>query len=135
MITVGDTYSMTVTITADMVATYGALTGDMNPIHFDADYARETRFGKNIVHGMLLLGYFSNIVGNHLPGNGTIYNMQSARFAKPVFINDTLTFTVTVVEIDKSKSKLILNNTCINGDGNIVLEGEAKVYNYTPGLL
>ena len=61
--------------------------------------------------------------------------MQSARFAKPVFINDTLTFTVTVVEIDKSKSKLILNNTCINGDGNIVLEGEAKVYNYTPGLL
>ena len=72
MITVGDTYSMTVTITADMVATYGALTGDMNPIHFDADYARETRFGKNIVHGMLFLGYFSNIVGNHRPGNGTI---------------------------------------------------------------
>ena len=134
MIQIGDSYSMSITITAEMVSSYGTLVGDFNPIHFDAEYAKTTRFGKNIVHGMLLLGYFSNIVGNHLPGNGTIYSIQAIRFAKPVYINETVTFIVSVKAIQPEKSKITLDNVCKNQAGEVVMEGESKVYNYTPSL-
>jgi 3-hydroxybutyryl-CoA dehydratase len=78
---IGDSYSFSKTISHEDVALYGKVTGDMNPIHFDEAYAKSTKFERNIVHGMFLLGLISNAIGNHLPGNGTIYSTQTVRFS------------------------------------------------------
>ncbi|MFM2048972.1 MAG: hypothetical protein RI955_1520, partial [Bacteroidota bacterium] len=70
---IGDTYSFQKKILKTDVELYGKVTGDYNPIHFDEEYAKTTRFKKNIVHGMFILGLISNAIGNHLPGIGSIY--------------------------------------------------------------
>ncbi|MEY2828743.1 MAG: hypothetical protein RIQ33_601, partial [Bacteroidota bacterium] len=109
---------------------YGKVTGDFNPIHFDEEYAKTTRFKRNIVHGMYILGLVSNAIGNHLPGVGSIYATQQIKFVLPVFIDDTITITITIKEIEPEKYKFILSTKCINQYNEVVLDGEAKIYNY-----
>ena len=73
------------------VIDYAKLTGDNNPLHVDSEYAKESRFGENIVHGMFVMGVISKILGTVLPGNGTIYLGQDVRFKKPVYVNQKVT--------------------------------------------
>ncbi|MEY4877036.1 MAG: hypothetical protein RL708_2185 [Bacteroidota bacterium] len=127
---IGDTYSFQKKILKADVELYGKVTGDYNPIHFDEEYAKTTRFKKNIVHGMFILGLISNAIGNHLPGIGSIYATQQIKFTLPVFIDDTITVIITIKEIEIDKFKFILSTKCINQNNEIVLDGEAKIYNY-----
>ncbi|MFM2225683.1 MAG: hypothetical protein RJA07_1885 [Bacteroidota bacterium] len=127
---IGDTFSFQKKILKTDVELYGKVTGDYNPIHFDEEYAKTTRFKKNIVHGMFILGLISNAIGNHLPGIGSIYAAQQIKFTLPVFIDDTITVMITIKEIEIDKFKFILSTTCTNQNNEIVLDGEAKIYNY-----
>ncbi len=120
------TYRRTVT-DADL-RLFAGTTGDTNPYHFDDTYAEKGRFGKRVAHGMLVTGYISTVLGTILPGAGTIYLEQNLKFKKPVFLGDTITAVVEVLDIRKDKPIVTLRTDCINQDGITVVEGRAVVF-------
>lgn len=124
---VGDSASRTKTITDADVQDFARASGDTNPVHLDEDYAATTRFGRRIAHGMLTGSLISAVLGNDLPGNGSIYLGQEFRFKAPVFIGDTITATVEVTAYREEKRIATLKTTCTNQEGAVVLEGEAVV--------
>lgn len=123
---VGDKAATARTVTEADVVLFGGVTGDLNPAHTDEVWAKGTRFGGRIAHGMLSAGYISAVLGMKLPGPGTIYMSQSLKFTAPVRIGDTITAQVEVVEIIENK-RLRLTTTATNQEGKVVLEGEALV--------
>ena len=125
MLRVGDRASYTKTITADDIRAYAELTGDKNPLHLDENYARNTRFGRVIAHGMLTASLISAVIGTKLPGPGAIYLEQRLRFTKPVYPGDTVTAEVEVVEFREEKGVVRLRTDCLNQHGERVIEGEA----------
>jgi 3-hydroxybutyryl-CoA dehydratase len=123
---IGQSASMAKKITNDEVVLFGCLTGDANPVHFDSEYAKNTRFKTRIAHGMLSGSLISAVLGMQLPGTGTIYINQSLNFCYPVYIDDTITVTVTVTE-KKEKNRVVLSCVCTNQNGKVVTEGQAEV--------
>ena len=126
-IQIGDSASFTKTVTESDIALYAGISGDFNPAHIDAESAKEGMFGQRIAHGMLSAGFISNVLGNQLPGPGTIYMGQELRFVKPVFIGDTVTATVTVKEKIPEKNRLKLDTVVTNQRGEAVITGAATV--------
>ncbi len=126
-ISIGDSSELVKVITEKDVAMFGEITGDMNPAHFDAEYAAKTIFKKRIAHGMLCGSLFSTIVGTVLPGRGSIYLKQDLKFLAPVYLNDTLTAKVTVTEIITDKNRVIFDTTTTNQDGVVVIKGSALI--------
>ena len=124
-IALGESASFTKTVTEYDVYNFAGVTGDMNPMHINHEFAKETVFGHRIAHGILCLGFISNVLGNKLPGPGSIYVNQSCKFIKPVFIGDTITATVEVIKKDEARNRLWLRTFCTNQKGELVLEGEA----------
>jgi 3-hydroxybutyryl-CoA dehydratase len=123
---VGMTASLTRTVTETEIVLFAGITGDTNPVHVNDVAASESRFGRRIAHGMLTAGHVSAVLGTRLPGPGAIYMSQSLRFTRPVFVGDTVTSTVEVVEIDE-KRRVRLRTTSTNQEGKTVLEGEARL--------
>ncbi len=126
-IAVGEMAEFTKTVTESDVYIYAGVTGDLNPAHVNEIYAQNTIFKTRIAHGMLLAGFISNILGNKLPGPGTIYVKQDLRFLAPVPIGNTITARVEVTEVNAEKNRVLLKTSCMNQDGIIVLDGNALV--------
>jgi len=126
-ITVGDTASFSKTVSEADVYLYAGVTGDFNPAHINEPYARQTVFKTRIAHGMLSAGFISAILGTQLPGPGTIYLRQSLNFRAPVKLGDTITATVSVVDINHRRNRVRLETVCENQNGVKVLDGEALV--------
>ena len=124
---VGDTASVTKTITQDDIEKFADLSGDHNPIHLDAEYASHTRFSRRISHGILTSSLISAVIGNTLPGKGSIYLEQTLKFTAPVFAGDTIVARATVTSIRDDKPILTLETLCTNQRGEVVIEGEATV--------
>jgi 3-hydroxybutyryl-CoA dehydratase len=124
---VGDSAEFTRTIRDEDIARYAEITGDTNPVHLDEEYARHTRFGRRIAHGMLTAGFISTVLGTEMPGPGTIYLGQSLRFLAPVYPSDTITATATIERYDVEKGRMTISTVCRNGNGEEVLNGEADV--------
>jgi 3-hydroxybutyryl-CoA dehydratase len=103
---------------------FALATGDRNPIHFDDDYAAETRFGGRIAHGMLVGGLISALLADELPGPGTIYLGQELRFRAPVRPGDQVRCEVEVTEIDGRR--VTLATRAWVGD-TLVVDGRAQV--------
>jgi 3-hydroxybutyryl-CoA dehydratase len=120
----GMTASSTHTVTERDVQLFGEATGDMNPVHFDEEYARKTLFRGRVAHGALSIGFLSGVIGTQLPGEGTIFVAASIVFKSPVRIGDEVHTTVTVREVDGREA--VLDCVCKVGD-RLVLEAEAKV--------
>ena len=127
MFNIGDTASMTKTFTDEDVRSFAAISGDSNPVHLDDAYAAQTQFKKRIVHGMLTAGLISAILGTKLPGEGSIYLGQTINFRAPVYLNDTITATVTIIKMHERKPIVTLETVCKNQDDVVVLDGEAVV--------
>jgi 3-hydroxybutyryl-CoA dehydratase len=125
--TIGQKAQFTKTVSESDVYQYAGVTGDFNPAHIDECYASQTAFKTRIAHGMLLGGFISNVLGNQLPGPGTIYIQQQLNFKAPVKIGDTITAVAEVIEIIEDRKRARLKTTCTNQDGAVVLEGEALV--------
>ena len=125
MLKIGDTASLTKTFTDEDVRAFAAISGDKNPVHLDEDYAAQTQFKKRIVHGMLTAGLISAILGTKLPGEGSIYLGQTINFRAPVFLDDTITATVTIIKLHERKPIVTLETVCRNQDDVVVLDGEA----------
>ncbi len=126
-IKVGDRASVTKTITEDDIQTFGDLTGDHNPLHFDDEHARRTRFRRPISHGMLTGSLFSPIIAHQLPGEGAIYLSQSLKFVAPVFAGDTITAELTVTRVREDKQIITLEGVARNQRGEVVITGESVV--------
>ncbi len=124
---VGDSATYSKTITEADVLLFAALSGDINPVHLDEEYARTTRFGKRIAHGLLVAGLISTVIGTKIPGPGAIYAGQTLRFRRPVFLNDTITVTATISKFDRDSGRMTLETVCRNQAGEEVLLGEADI--------
>ena len=126
-IKVGDKAEFTKTVSESDIYLYAGVTCDFNPAHINEEYAKKTFFKTRIAHGMLLAGFISTVIGNRLPGPGTIYIRQELNFLAPVRIGDTITASVEVLEIDSGKNRVRIKTDCVNQDGTTVLDGEAVV--------
>jgi acyl dehydratase len=126
-VAVGDVAEATYAVTAETIREFVTASGDNNPIHSDAAFAAGTRFGRVIAPGMLTGSFVSSVIGTRLPGPGTIYLSQSFRFLRPVHVGDRVTARVEVAERVPERNRLRLRTTCVNHDGELLLEGEAWV--------
>lgn len=124
---IGTTKAYTRTITEEDILTYGKLTGDLNPAHFDKDYAKTTIFKKPICHGMLVASLFSKVFGLEYPGEGTIYCSQSVKFLKPVYPNEPLSVRITLVEKNIEKNRAYFKTEVYNAKEECVLTGESMM--------
>lgn len=123
----GDTAQFSKTVSESDIYLYAGITGDFNPAHMNEEYAKKTFFKTRIAHGMLSAGLISTVIGNKLPGTGSIYVKQNLSFLAPVRMGDTITARVEVIEIMAEKKRVRLRTTCINQEGTQVLDGEAVV--------
>ncbi|WP_076363049.1 MaoC family dehydratase [Phaeovulum vinaykumarii] len=113
-------------ITDRDIEMFAEVSTDHNPVHLDDDYARETVFEGRIAHGMLTAGLISAVIGEQLPGHGTIYLGQSLKFLAPVRPGDMVYAEVKVTAIDHNRRRVTLETHCAVGD-TVVLKGEALV--------
>ncbi|MEW6669693.1 MAG: MaoC family dehydratase [Thermodesulfobacteriota bacterium] len=124
---VGERAEFSKTVSESDVYLYAGLTGDLNPAHINEEYARNTFFKTRIAHGMLLGGFISAVLGNRLPGPGTVYIRQEMDFLAPVRIGDTVTASVEVMEVLKETKRVRLRTRCVDQKGVTVLDGVALV--------
>ncbi|AMA73789.1 MULTISPECIES: MaoC family dehydratase [Aneurinibacillus] len=126
-INIGDKAEISKTITNEDIVAFAELTGDVNPIHLDEEFAKKTFFKERIAHGMLTASFISTILGTQLPGTNTIYLSQNVKFKAPVKIGDTVRVIAEVVEKRDDKKIIKLHTTLVNQNGITVVEGEAVV--------
>lgn len=124
---IGDHASRTKKIEDADIRQFAEVSGDANSVHLDDVAAAKSVFGRRVAHGMLTASLISAVLGNDLPGVGSIYMGQELRFKAPVFIGDTITASVEVINIREDKGIITLHTICTNQDGKIVIDGEATV--------
>ena len=125
-IEMGMTRSLKKVVTDRDIELFAEVSTDRNPVHLDDDYAQDTIFQGRIAHGMLTAGLISAVIGEQLPGHGTVYLGQSLKFLAPVRPGDEVTAQVTVREIDYAKRRVTLDCVCLVSE-KAVLKGEALV--------
>lgn len=113
-------------VTDQDIEMFAKISTDRNPVHLDEDYAQDTIFGGRIAHGMLTAGLISAVIGEQLPGHGTVYLGQSLKFLAPVRPGDMVLTEVEVTDINHAKRRVTLNTRCIVNDKK-VLVGDATV--------
>jgi phosphotransacetylase/acyl dehydratase len=124
---VGDSASISRTLTRKDIELFAIMSGDVNPAHVDEEFARSDMFHRIIAHGMWGGALISTVLGTQLPGPGAIYLGQSLRFRKPVCVGDTITVTVTVAEKNTQKNRITLDCQASNQKGEVVISGTAEV--------
>ena len=129
---IGQKATRSLRLTADHVETFAALTGDRNPLHFDADFAAKTKFKRLVVQGGLTTGLLHALVAMDMPGPGTVFLSQNWKFTAPVFIEDTITAEAEVLSIKETKPVTQLKINVTRQTGETVLEGEAWCYTFSP---
>ena len=124
-ITIGESASLSRTLSKDDIALFAVMSGDVNPAHLDEPYAEASMFHRIIGHGMWGGALVSAVLGTRLPGPGTIYLGQDLRFRKPVGLGDTITVTVTAKEKRPEKHVVLFDCRCVNQNGDEVITGTA----------
>jgi acyl dehydratase len=125
---VGDTATRSRTVRAEDIELFTALTGDRNPVHYDADLAARSRFGGIVVQGGVTSGLLNALVAEDLPGPGSVFLSVSWRFLAPVRPGDVLTARAVVTSVREDKPVTGLDTTITNQDGVVVLDGDAVVW-------
>ncbi|MDP0590089.1 MAG: MaoC family dehydratase [Candidatus Endonucleobacter bathymodioli] len=123
-ISIGMEVSYSQTITDADVKSFAGISGDNNPVHMSNEYAEKSHFKKRIAHGLMSASYFSVLFGTKIPGYGCVYISQLLLFKNPVYLNDTVTATVTVIE----KNIEMFFKTVCRVKNKVVLDGEAEIY-------
>jgi acyl dehydratase len=125
---VGATARRTRTVRARDIELFTELTGDRNPLHYDTEAAAASRFGGVIVQGGVTSGLLNAVVAEDLPGPGSVFLRVGWNFTAPVRPGDEITAEVEVLEVHPTKPVYRLRTTITNGDGVVVLDGDAHVY-------
>jgi 3-hydroxybutyryl-CoA dehydratase len=126
-IKLGDKFVTNRLVTDELIRNFAEVSGDFNPIHLDEDFAKTTRFGKRIAHGMLSGAFISAVLGNEFKDLKIVYLSQTLKFTAPVFIGDTVTTTATVTNIREDKPIITCETICINQNGETLVIGESKI--------
>jgi 3-hydroxybutyryl-CoA dehydratase len=121
----GQRASLAKTITEADVRTYAELIGDRNPLHTDEEFARRSRFGRRTVHSTFSGDLVSAVLGNQLPGPGSVYLSQQTEFLAPIYLGDTITATVEVISWRPDKRIITLKTDCHKQDDTQVVTGKA----------
>ena len=125
---VGQRATRELAVDEEMVRKYAEITGDYNPLHFDADFAAKTRFGRLMAQGGIATGLLHALVAMEMPGPGSVFMRQSWSFPAPVYIGDTLRAEATVKSVRAKRNMAELEFEVKNQDGAVVLNGEALVF-------
>ncbi|MBU6370917.1 MAG: MaoC family dehydratase [Patescibacteria group bacterium] len=126
-IKVGDSASFERSFSEADVVTFATLSGDTNPLHTDETYAQATKFGRRIVHGMLVGSLVSRFVGMHIPGKRCLFLSESLSFKHPVFIGDALVVTGTVESVSRATRIVRITITIHKKTGEEAVHGIAEV--------
>ena len=124
---IGDKFSTRRHVTDELVRRFADVSGDRNPIHLDDEFAKTTRFGRRIAHGMLSGALISAVLGYEFKERRIVYLSQTLKFKAPVYIDDLVTTTATVTNIREDKGIVTLETVCTNENGDLLVEGEAAV--------
>jgi acyl dehydratase len=111
------------TFTEEDVQRFIEITGDVNPLHVDEQFAAATRFGRRVLHGMLTASILSTMVGMFIPGKGAIYRSQTLNFLRPVHVGETVTAHFVIREVDRARHRLTIDSWMENAAGERVVEG------------
>jgi acyl dehydratase len=125
---IGARATWTRTFSAEDVEAFARISGDRNPLHFDAAFAARTSVGRLVVHGGLTAGLFNALVAERLPGPGSVFLHQEWDYPAPVFIGDTVTAEAEVIEARADKPITRLRCVARREDGTEVLRGECLVF-------
>jgi 3-hydroxybutyryl-CoA dehydratase len=125
-LSVGMRETLMKTVMNEDVIGFANLSGDHNPIHLSEHFARKTRFGERIAHGLYTASLISAVLGMYLPGPGAVYLSQTLNFRGPVRIGDVVTISVEVAELVPEGRRVLLRCECVV-DNKLVLDGEARV--------
>jgi 3-hydroxybutyryl-CoA dehydratase len=123
---IGDSVSETVVVTEKMVALFAEMSGDNNPLHMDEEYAKSTRFGRRIAHGMLSGALISRVLAMKL-GFGGVYLSQTMKFMNPIYIGDTVIIEVTVAAIREERGIASCTTIVRKSTGEVCVKGEAMI--------
>jgi acyl dehydratase len=129
---VGAIATWTRTFSAADVEAFAEMSGDRNPLHFDASFAARTKVGRLVVQGGLTTGLFNALVAERLPGPGSVFLHQEWDYPAPVYIGDTVTAEAEVIEARADKPITRLRCVARRDDGTEVLRGECLVYTMLP---
>ncbi|HEY9036195.1 MAG TPA: MaoC/PaaZ C-terminal domain-containing protein [Pseudomonadales bacterium] len=124
---IGQSAEYSKTVSERDIVLFAVISGDANPVHLDAEYARTTIFGERIAHGMFTGSLVSAALAMTLPGPGSIYLAQSLKFRRPVKVNDTITVRLEVTEKRDAKKIVVLDCLVTNQHGDKVATGTAEV--------
>ena len=113
-------------VTREDIHTFANFSGDYNPIHLNEKYAKNSKFGKCIAHGMIGGAFISAVIGTKFPGEGTIYLEQNLKFVKPIYVNEKVKIIIELVEL-LEKNKAELKTDILNEKKECVMTGRAKV--------
>lgn len=124
---IGQFYEKKFIISEDMGVLFADISQDHNPIHLDSEFAKASRFGEKIVHGMLIGSFISGIIGNEFPGAGSIYISQELMFKRPIYYGTSIAIRVEVMEINLTKKHVLLITQCYDMDRGLLVDGKAKI--------
>ena len=124
---VGEKASIHRKVSSFDVYTFAEISGDVNPLHVNKEFASKSLFRERVAHGFLTSALVSAVIGTRLPGPGTIYMSQNLVFVAPVMFGDTIEAEVEITEKNMEKNRVMLKITCRNQHGQIVLEGGSVV--------
>lgn len=126
-LSVGMSESFDVTITPEMLEHFKGITGDINPLHNDEDFAKSKGHPGRVAYGMLTASFLSTLAGVYIPGEKSLIQQVETKFSNPVYIGDTLTVKGEIVELIESVSRLELKVTITNQNGKKVLRGKMQI--------
>ena len=126
-ISIGQQESFMIIITASMVEKFSNLSGDLNPLHMDNEFAESSSFKKRIVHGMLLASFFSQLIGMKLPGKNALYFSQTLNFRSTCYIDDKIEIIGEVIEKSDSTQIITVSTTIFNKSKTCLIDGIAKI--------
>jgi 3-hydroxybutyryl-CoA dehydratase len=126
-ISIGQQESFMIIITESMVEKFSNLSGDLNPLHMDNEFAESSSFKKRIVHGMLLASFFSQLIGMKLPGKNALYFSQTLNFRSPCYIDDKIEIIGEVIEKSDSTKIITISTSIFNKSKTCLIDGIAKI--------
>ncbi|MDA0193701.1 MAG: MaoC family dehydratase [Bacteroidetes bacterium] len=130
MLKLGDYFEKLFSFSQRQIDQFAELSGDKNPLHINPEYAGKSSFGKPIVHGVLTISIFSQIIGMEFPGAGTIYLGQNLEFKRPVYPDQEYRAVLEVTEVIEGKHIASIQTRIYDtATGKLVLDGYAKVKN------
>lgn len=126
-ISIGDCAEIEKKMTVDMVMSFASISEDFNPVHIDKKYATNSRYKKQIIHGLMATSLFSGLFGTKLPGIGCVYKSQNIRFKRPIYIGDVVKAKVEVTDVNEEKKVVTFSTRCFVNK-KLMIDGESEIF-------